>query len=46
MREGGSLIDFEDEDPKIHADYEMALKASGVPCAMDHQIFSPASISV
>src|SRR5581483_547517 len=34
IREGGALIDYEDEDPRIRADFEAALKAAGVRSEM------------
>ncbi|HLY66833.1 MAG TPA: hypothetical protein VKU60_14965, partial [Chloroflexota bacterium] len=34
--QGGTLIPYEDEDPRIHADYEQALRARGLACTMLH----------
>ena len=34
--QGGTLIPYEDEDPRIHADYEQALRDQGLACSMDH----------
>jgi hypothetical protein len=34
VREGGTMIQYEDEDPEIRRDYEEAVKRSGVPCTM------------
>jgi len=39
---GGTMIDWPDEDPKIHADFEEAVNAEGGACAMDHSIFNRA----
>jgi hypothetical protein len=33
-REGGTLISYEDEDPRIHQEYEDALRREGLSCAM------------
>lgn len=33
-REGGTLIEYEDEDPQIRTDYEAEIKAAGVPSQM------------
>ena len=33
-REGGTLIDYEDEDPEIRRQYEQALKGEGIECQM------------
>jgi len=34
VKEGGSLIEYEDEDPQIRRDYEETLKKAGVTCQM------------
>ena len=34
IKDGGSQIEFEDEDPAIHQDFEAALKKVGATCAM------------
>jgi quercetin dioxygenase-like cupin family protein len=34
LREGGTVIDYEDEDPQIRREFEEALKRNGVPCGM------------
>ena len=34
VKDGGSQIEFEDEDPAVHRDFEAALKKSGATCAM------------
>jgi hypothetical protein len=34
MKQGGNMIDFEDEDPAIRQDFEAALRAEGVSCGM------------
>ena len=34
VRDGGTLIEYEDEDPEIRRRYEAALKQTGVPCQM------------
>jgi quercetin dioxygenase-like cupin family protein len=33
-REGGTLIEYEDEDPQIRRDFEAAIRAKGIECAM------------
>jgi len=33
-RQGGAMIDYEDEDPQIRADFERHLKKTGVKCEM------------
>ncbi len=33
-REGGTLIDYEDEDPQIRRDFEQTLQARGTTCTM------------
>jgi len=33
-REGGALIEYEDEDPQIKKDYEAAVRVKGVPLQM------------
>lgn len=33
---GGDQIEYEDEDPAIHRDFEAALKRNGATCAMGH----------
>jgi hypothetical protein len=33
-REGGTLLEYEDEDPQIRRDYEAALKKTGVAMEM------------
>jgi hypothetical protein len=34
IKEGGTLIEYEDEDPQIRRDFETALREAGVPCRM------------
>ena len=34
MREGGTLIEYKDEDPEVRKRFETALKKAGVPCQM------------
>lgn len=34
VREGGTLIDYEDEDPEIRRDFEAELARKGIPCDM------------
>jgi hypothetical protein len=34
LREGGTVIDYEDEDPEIRIRFEEALRREGVPCKM------------
>lgn len=34
IKEGGAQIDYEDEDPKIHQEFESALSKVGAPCRM------------
>lgn len=38
-RHGGSMIDWPDEDPQIHKDFEAAVEAEGGKCGMDHSLF-------
>jgi hypothetical protein len=33
-RDGGTLIDYEDEDPQVRSDYEAALRQNGLVCTM------------
>jgi quercetin dioxygenase-like cupin family protein len=33
-REGGTLIDYEDEDPQIRRDFEQTIEAQGIACTM------------
>ncbi|HEX6801099.1 MAG TPA: hypothetical protein VF130_01360, partial [Candidatus Binatia bacterium] len=35
-REGGTLIEYEDEDPQVRVDFEAAIKKVGVPMEMPH----------
>ncbi len=44
-REGGTLIEYEDEDPQIRQDYEAALRENGVPCTMPPMRSRPAEAS-
>src|SRR5919108_167809 len=34
VKEGGGQIEFEDEDPSIHRDFEAAVKKAGAKCQM------------
>jgi hypothetical protein len=34
IKEGGGQIEFEDEDPKIHQEFEAALTKAGARCTM------------
>ncbi len=34
IKEGGAMVEYEDEDPRIRKDFEEALKEVGVPCHM------------
>jgi oxalate decarboxylase/phosphoglucose isomerase-like protein (cupin superfamily) len=34
QREGGNLLDYEDEDPRVRSDYERALRSEGIACQM------------
>jgi hypothetical protein len=34
IKEGGTMIKYEDEDPQIRRDFEAALREAGVPCHM------------
>ena len=34
IKDGGSQIEFEDENPQVHADFEAALKKVGAKCQM------------
>ena len=37
VKEGGTLIEYEDEDPQIRRDYEAALRREGIACQMPTQ---------
>ena len=39
VREGGTLIEFEDEDPEIRKRYEEALRKEGVECTMPPVVY-------
>ncbi len=39
VREGGSIIDYEDEDPQVRQDFGEALKARGIPCDMPEVVY-------
>jgi gentisate 1,2-dioxygenase len=34
IKKGGTQLEYEDEDPQIHADFEAALQQSGAACRM------------
>jgi hypothetical protein len=34
MKKGGTLIEYEDEDPEVRAHFEATLKKVGMPCQM------------
>ncbi|HEY2917624.1 MAG TPA: hypothetical protein VGK77_01385, partial [Candidatus Binatia bacterium] len=34
IKDGGTLLDYEDEDPEIRRRFEAALRVTGVPCEM------------
>ena len=34
VKQGGDQVEFDDEDPEIHRDFEAALKKAGATCAM------------
>jgi hypothetical protein len=34
IREGGTLIEYEDEDPQIRKDFDAAIHKAGVPMEM------------
>jgi hypothetical protein len=36
VKEGGDQIEYEDEDPKIHTEFEVAMKGAGARCKMDY----------
>jgi hypothetical protein len=38
-REGGTLIDYEDEDPEIRRRFQEALKKEGVECQMPPVVY-------
>ncbi len=38
-RDGGDQMDFDEEDPAIHAEFEAELARVGVPCLMQHHPF-------
>lgn len=39
VREGGTLIEYEDEDPQIRRDYEAELKKDGIPMQMPNVVY-------
>jgi hypothetical protein len=41
VREGGTLIEYEEEDPEIRRRYQEAVERQGVPCAMPDAIYQP-----
>jgi hypothetical protein len=34
VKQGGGQIEFEDEDPAVHCDFEAAMKKAGAACQM------------
>jgi hypothetical protein len=36
VKEGGDQIEYEDEDPMVHAEFEVAMKNVGARCKMDY----------
>jgi hypothetical protein len=36
LKLGGNQIEFEDEDPQVHKDFEAAMKAVGARCNMPY----------
>ena len=34
VKEGGDQIEYEDEDPKIHTEFEVAMRGAGARCKM------------
>ena len=34
LKKGGTMIEYEDEDPAIRRDFERALEEAGIPCRM------------
>lgn len=42
IREGGTLIEYEDEDPAIRRGYEEALARNGITCDMPQPVYAPA----
>jgi gentisate 1,2-dioxygenase len=36
VKEGGDQIEYEDEEPEIHAEFEAAMKKAGARCKMDY----------
>jgi hypothetical protein len=39
IRDGGTLIEYEDEDPEIRQRYEATLRANGIPCDMPPVVY-------
>jgi oxalate decarboxylase/phosphoglucose isomerase-like protein (cupin superfamily) len=46
IREGGTIIEYEDEDPEIRRRYEAALRARGVPCDMPPVVYRADPVAV
>lgn len=42
IREGGTLIEYEDEDPQIRRDYEARLRGVGIPLQMPPVVYNQA----
>jgi hypothetical protein len=40
IRDGGTLIEYEDEDPAIRKTYEEALAANGLRCDMPEAVYA------
>ncbi len=40
IRDGGTLIEYEDEDPAIRREYEAALARNGIPCEMPAVVYA------
>jgi len=38
VKQGGAQIEYEDEDRKIHGEFEQALAENNAPCLMGHAV--------
>ena len=39
LREGGTLLEYEDEDPRVRRDFEEALRKEGIESAMPPVVY-------
>jgi hypothetical protein len=40
LRDGGTMIDYEDEDPQIRFDFQASIEESGVPMEMPQFVYA------